>query len=58
MGEGGKEGMGLPAWVYTKCSGKGYVGKLYNQVSFFFFNYLPALDFSLLHVRSSFLTRD
>ena len=37
MGEGGEEGMGLPAWVYTKCSGKGYVGKLYNQVSFFFF---------------------
>ena len=37
MGEGGEEGMGLPAWVYTKCSGTGYVGKLYNQVSFFFF---------------------
>ena len=33
VGEGGEEGVGLTAWVYTKCSGKGYVGKLCDQIS-------------------------
>ena len=33
MGEGGEEGVGLTTWVYTKCSEKGYVGKLCDQIS-------------------------